>query len=79
MKQIYLLIIAIFTISIANAQLDKSSVVDTCIMIQLDSKRGNNGFIFQIDPSTNYSGYQDFISFDWTFSGTESLGYSLIL
>ena len=73
-----LVLLSLFGWSNLNAQSDKNVVIDTCLIIQPDSKIGNNGFVFQAAPTTNYVGYEDFISFDWTFGGTEALGYSYI-
>ena len=49
-----------------------------CINIQPNSLDGKDAEVRELHPDLNYADSEEFISFDWTFSGTEGLGFSFI-
>ncbi|MBI2966671.1 MAG: DNRLRE domain-containing protein [Bacteroidetes bacterium] len=54
------------------------SNVDTCSIFQPGPVTGKDAFINELNPDVNYGTHEDFISYDWTFSSVEGLGYSLM-
>ena len=48
------------------------------IVLQPDSTLGKDATLFELNPNNNIGNSNEFISFDWTFSGIEAKGYSLI-
>lgn len=48
------------------------------IILQPDAQEGQDAFLFELEPTTNFGDYSDFIAFYWTFFGVEGKGTSLL-
>lgn len=48
------------------------------ILLQPDANEGQDAFLFELEPNTNFGDHPDFISFYWTFFGVEGKGNSLL-
>lgn len=72
MKRLNNLIIISFIFSISV------SAQDTLIIQPDGGYYGKDAFIDQLKPNQNFAEHLDFIAYDWTFSGTEGFGKSLI-
>jgi hypothetical protein len=48
------------------------------LILQADAINGKDALLSQLNPDVNYGTHPDFISFDWTFTGVEKLGNSLL-
>ncbi len=57
---------------------NQSIFAQTTIIIQPNSVVGKDAGLRENYPNTNYGNTTEFISFDWTFSGIEARGYSLL-
>ncbi|MBK9108857.1 MAG: DNRLRE domain-containing protein [Saprospiraceae bacterium] len=54
------------------------SELDSCRSFRPSPDEGIDAFLFELEPTTNFSNYPDLIAFSWTFFGVPGYGNSLI-
>ncbi len=67
-----------FMLTLLGMLLVKLVYAQATVAIQPDAVAGKDALVHENNPSTNFGNSPDIISFDWTFSGIEARGYSLL-
>lgn len=65
----------VFSLTLLSYQ---STFAQLTIVLQPDSELGKDALLRENDPNGNHGISSEFISYDWTFSGIESRGFSVI-